>query len=604
MTSHGGRTLGPGRALWEIQVGWVPALLLWLWVNGLAGVGSRERGTRAREGQLRSSSPANTTRVGTRRSLPKSAARRGGGVGQILPRWGCRGDPNPERPAGGLGREARRGGPGAAGAGGGLRWGRGARAGMRAAPARPRPGHPAPTWPRCRVSIMAAWRQPQAGELLAEARRAFREEFGAEPELAVSAPGRVNLIGEHTDYNQGLVLPMALELVTVLVGSPRADGLVSLLTTSEDADEPRRLQFPLPTAQRSLEPGTPRWANYVKGVIQHYPAAPLPGFSAVVVSSVPLGGGLSSSASLEVATYTFLQQLCPDSGSIAARAQVCQRAEHSFAGVPCGIMDQLIALLGQKGHALLIDCRSLETSLVPLSEPKLAVLITNSNVRHSLGSSEYPLRRRQCEEVARALGKESLREVQLEELEAGRELVSKEGFRRARHVVGEIRRTAQAAAALSRGDYRAFGRLMVESHHSLRPSGHRPLCFLWTPVTAPPPTQDLLSWIPGPLTSVVGDARPLAASRGAQYFVAVHEEALVVFPALGVHDGDVRDDGDCRGGRGEPGTQPPCPPLSTLCPAPPPPPHSLDMGRLGWVARLMMASRSGPQPAPLRAFTV
>ncbi|XP_037664961.1 galactokinase isoform X1 [Choloepus didactylus] len=325
---------------------------------------------------------------------------------------------------------------------------------------------------------MAAARQPRVGELLAEARRAFRAEFGAEPELAVSAPGRVNLIGEHTDYNQGLVLPMALELVTVLVGSPRTDGLVSLLTTSEEADEPRRLQFPLPTTQRSLEPGTPRWANYVKGVIQHYPAAPLPGFSAVVVSSLPLGGGLSSSASLEVATYTFLQQLCPDSpstshcaadsGTIAARAQVCQLAEHTFAGVPCGIMDQLIALLGQKGHALLIDCRSLETSLVPLSDPKLAVLITNSNVRHSLGSSEYPLRRRQCEEVARALGKESLREVQLEELEAGKELVSKEGFRRAQHVVGEIRRTAQAAAALSRGDYRAFGRLMVESHHSLR----------------------------------------------------------------------------------------------------------------------------------------
>ncbi|XP_059128117.1 galactokinase isoform X2 [Peromyscus eremicus] len=295
---------------------------------------------------------------------------------------------------------------------------------------------------------MAAWRPPQVEELLAEARRAFLEEFGAEPELAVSAPGRVNLIGEHTDYNQGLVLPMALELVTILVGSPRTDGLVSLLTTSKNADEPQRLQFPLPTAQRSLEPGIPQWANYVKGVIQHYPAAPLPGFSAVVVSSVPLGGGLSSSASLEVATYTFLQQLCP--------------------GVPCGIMDQLIALLGQKGHALLIDCRSLETSLVPLSDPKLAVLITNSNVRHSLASSEYPIRRRQCEEVAQALGKESLREVRLEELEAGRELMSKEGFRRARHVVGEIRRTAQGAAALSRGDYRAFGRLMVESHYSLR----------------------------------------------------------------------------------------------------------------------------------------
>ncbi|XP_074245083.1 galactokinase isoform X1 [Saimiri boliviensis] len=366
--------------------------------------------------------------------------------------------------------------------------------------------HPAPTG-LCRSSgselrkrIMAALRQPQVAELLAEARRAFREEFGAEPELAVSAPGRVNLIGEHTDYNQGLVLPMALELVTVLVGSAREDGLVSLLTTSADADEPQRLQFPLPTAQRSLEPGTPQWANYVKGVIQYYPAGPLPGFSAVLVSSVPLGGGLSSSASLEVAMYTFLQQLCPDSGTVAARAQVCQRAEHSFAGVPCGIMDQLISLMGQRGHALLIDCRSLETSLVPLSDPKLDVLITNSNVHHSLGSSEYHVRRRQCEEVARALGKESLREVQMEELEvetgfphvgqaglklltssdptasasqsagitAARDLVSKEGFRRARHVVGEIRRTAQAAAALKRRDYRGFGRLMVESHCSLR----------------------------------------------------------------------------------------------------------------------------------------
>ncbi|XP_004709346.1 galactokinase [Echinops telfairi] len=315
---------------------------------------------------------------------------------------------------------------------------------------------------------MAATRQPQVAELLAEAQQAFREEFGTEPELAVAAPGRVNLIGEHTDYNQGLVLPMALELMTVVVGSLRSDKLVSLLTTAELADEPRRLQFPLPTAQRSLQPGTPHWANYVKGVIQHYPAGPLPGFNAVVVSSVPLGGGLSSSASLEVAIYTFLHQLCTDSQELAAQAQVCQQAEHSFAGVPCGIMDQLIALLGQKGHALLIDCRSLETSLVPLSDPKLTVLITNSNVRHSLGSTEYPLRRRQCEEVAQALGKESLREVQLEELEAGKELVSKEGFRRARHVVGEIRRTAQAADALNRGDYRAFGRLMVESHYSLR----------------------------------------------------------------------------------------------------------------------------------------
>ncbi|XP_072501825.1 galactokinase isoform X2 [Notamacropus eugenii] len=315
---------------------------------------------------------------------------------------------------------------------------------------------------------MSAPLEPEVGALLEEAQRAFRKEFGSEPTLAVSAPGRVNLIGEHTDYNDGLVLPMALELVTVLVGVPRLDGLISLVTTSEYADEPRRVEFPLPTADQPLEPGMPRWANYVKGVIQHYPASPLPGFSAVVTSSVPLGGGLSSSASLEVATYTFLQQLCPDSVAAVMRAQVCQQAEHSFAGVPCGIMDQLISLFGQKGHALLIDCRSLETCPVPLSDPGVAVLITNSNVRHSLGSSEYPIRRRQCESAAKALGKKSLREVDMKDLEARKELLTKEEFRRARHVVGEIQRTSEAAAALSTSNYKTFGRLMVESHNSLR----------------------------------------------------------------------------------------------------------------------------------------
>ncbi|GAB1297075.1 Galactokinase [Apodemus speciosus] len=315
---------------------------------------------------------------------------------------------------------------------------------------------------------MAAWRPPRVEELLAEARRAFMEEFGSEPELAVSAPGRVNLIGEHTDYNQGLVLPMALELVTVMVGSPRTDGLVSLLTTSKEADEPQRLQFPLPSAQWSLEPGIPQWANYVKGVIQHYPEGfPAPWLQCSGGQLSAPGGGLSSSAALEVATYTFLQQLCPDSGPIAARAQVCQRAEHSFAGCPAASWTSSSRCWGRKAMRCSLTAVP-ETSLVPLSDPKLAVLITNSNVRHSLGSSEYPVRRRQCEEVAQALGKESLREVRMEELEAGRELMSKEGFRRARHVVSEIRRTAMAASALSRGDYRAFGRLMVESHYSLR----------------------------------------------------------------------------------------------------------------------------------------
>uniref|UniRef100_A0A8C0GRC2 Galactokinase 1 n=1 Tax=Chelonoidis abingdonii TaxID=106734 RepID=A0A8C0GRC2_CHEAB len=159
---------------------------------------------------------------------------------------------------------------------------------------------------------MAGRREADLGSLLAQAREAYRGAFAeADPEIAVSAPGRVNLIGEHTDYNQGFVLPMALQLGTVIVGSPRRDGTISISTTAEEAEEPKRVQFPAPTEGNTLRPGEPHWANYVKGVIQHYRAGPLPGFNAVIASNVPLGGGLSSSASLEVATYTFLQQLCP-----------------------------------------------------------------------------------------------------------------------------------------------------------------------------------------------------------------------------------------------------------------------------------------------------
>ncbi|XP_029815935.1 LOW QUALITY PROTEIN: galactokinase [Manacus vitellinus] len=280
--------------------------------------------------------------------------------------------------------------------------------------------------------------------------------------------GRVNLIASHTDYNGGFVLPMALQLGTVLVGSPTQDGTISILTTSAEADEPHRVQFPAPHHGSSLSPGRPRWANYVKGVIQHYRGGAMPGFSAVVASDIPLGGGLSSSAALEVATYTFLQQLCPDDGDLVAKALACQKAEHTFAEMPCGIMDQFISVMGKEGHALLIDCRSLETVPVLLSDARLAVLITNSNVRHTLTGSEYPTRRRHCEEAAVALGKASLRDATMAELEAARSRLGEEVYRRARHVIGEIARTAQAAQALQDRDYRMFGRLMVESHNSLR----------------------------------------------------------------------------------------------------------------------------------------
>ncbi|XP_062859803.1 galactokinase isoform X2 [Trichomycterus rosablanca] len=253
-----------------------------------------------------------------------------------------------------------------------------------------------------------------------------------------------------------------------MVGSSASGKSCSVVTTTESADEPRRVDFDLPTDSAPLMRGQPAWANYVKGIVQHYRAQTLPAFKAVVASSVPLGGGLSSSASLEVAVYTFLQQLCPDDGNKVAKALACQQAEHTHAGVPCGIMDQFVSVLGREGHALLIDCRSLEATAVPLTDPGLVILITNSNVRHSLTGSEYPTRRRQCEEAAAILGKSSLRDATLQDLEGAKDRLDNVTYHRAHHVIEEIDRTEKAAKALTSGDYPKFGKLMVESHNSLR----------------------------------------------------------------------------------------------------------------------------------------
>uniref|UniRef100_A0A8C4QS56 Galactokinase 1 n=1 Tax=Eptatretus burgeri TaxID=7764 RepID=A0A8C4QS56_EPTBU len=302
--------------------------------------------------------------------------------------------------------------------------------------------------------------------LLDEAKRAFTAHFpGSQPTVAVAAPGRVNLIGEHTDYNEGFVLPMALPLVTVMVGSPSDGSTIEVKTLAEDADEPRDVTFTAPSGpETKLNPGSPRWAKLHKGI-----ARPVPGFHAVVVSTVPLGGGLSSSAALEVATYKFLEQLVPGPirGTVEA-AMICQRAEHTFAGVPCGIMDQMVSLAGCAQQAVLLDCRSLEFELVPMKESNVVVLITDSGVRHELASSEYGVRQQECQVAAKALGLPSLREAKQDDLQELRRHVSDVVFRRARHVIGEIARTTQAAHALKTGDFGAFGKLMLESHASLR----------------------------------------------------------------------------------------------------------------------------------------
>ncbi|XP_034248892.1 galactokinase-like [Thrips palmi] len=309
-------------------------------------------------------------------------------------------------------------------------------------------------------------------EVVREACALFKESFGVDPEAAGCqagcGPGRVNLIGEHTDYNDGFVLPMALPMVTVVLGRCNGSDVVTLCTNSPDADAPKRTQFAVPSLEKPLKPGTPKWANYVKGVVAHFPGG-CPGFDAVVVSSVPLGGGLSSSASLEVATYTFLEAITGRKcQKLSEKALVCQKAEHEFAGMPCGIMDQFISVMGKQGNALLIDCRSLESRLVPLDDPELVVLVTNSNIKHELSGSEYPTRRRQCQQAAEALGKKSLRDATVADLQTLQGRVPAVVLQRARHVVTEIRRTQEAAEALKARDYSRFGTLMVESHASLR----------------------------------------------------------------------------------------------------------------------------------------
>ncbi|XP_046393187.1 galactokinase-like [Ischnura elegans] len=298
-------------------------------------------------------------------------------------------------------------------------------------------------------------------DLLKLANEIHKDEFGSLPVVAACAPGRVNLIGEHVDYCEGYVLPIALPMMTVVVGSRNNSDKCCVITTCDD-------QSKVEINLKSVVPGEPLWANYVKGVIKFFPGT-VPGFNAVFVSSVPIGGGLSSSAALEMSTYTFLEALTGiQAKKEVEKALICQKAEHQFANVPCGIMDQFASLFGSKGHALLIDCRSLDHELVPMDDPSLSICVINSNIRHQLSSSEYPIRRQQCEDACKVLKKKSLRDTTFVELLSAQEIMDPVVFRRAQHVISEIMRTEEAAAALKSRDYAFFGKLMLKSHESLR----------------------------------------------------------------------------------------------------------------------------------------
>ena len=291
----------------------------------------------------------------------------------------------------------------------------------------------------------------------------FARCFGHPPRWVVAAPGRVNLIGEHTDYNDGFVLPMAIERYIIIAAAANNRRRVTLhsVTTGETATFPVRPK---------LAPGEPSWSNYIRGVMAGFQALnhKLNGFDAVIESTLPDGGGLASSAALEVATATLLEAMTGQTLDPIEKALLCQRAEHEFAGVPCGIMDQFTSILAQKDHALLLDCRSRTTTPVAITDPAVTVLIVNTNIRHKLAEGEYAKRRASCEAAARALNVPALRDTTLEALEAARRQMDPVEFRRARHVISENHRTQQTAGAIPCSDWDAVGRLMYDSHKSLR----------------------------------------------------------------------------------------------------------------------------------------
>jgi galactokinase len=295
----------------------------------------------------------------------------------------------------------------------------------------------------------------------------FRERFGGDPKVVVKAPGRVNLIGEHTDYNDGFVFPAAIDRYVVIAARARSDNraIVHAVSYSEDSEF---------VVNRGLE-ATGHWSDYVKGMVSEFRDINLRlgGFEATIAGNVPLGAGLSSSAAVEMAVGRGLLELFDISMPGPKLAIVGQQAENRFVGVNCGIMDQFVSANGREGHALFLDCRDLSFELVPLVEG-LKIVICNSGVKRGLTESSYNERRKACEDglrqLALATGQEfeALRDVSAEQLDDYRGAVTEEIFARCRHVISEIERTESAVTALKAGDSSAFGRLMGESHSSLR----------------------------------------------------------------------------------------------------------------------------------------
>jgi galactokinase len=292
----------------------------------------------------------------------------------------------------------------------------------------------------------------------------FARIYGGPPEHIVRAPGRVNLIGEHTDYNAGFVLPMAIDREMLLAARKRKDQRIHMVALDFSGSVS---EFSLDAAIQPDQAN--KWSNYVRGVawalLQHGLA--LPGLDLAIRGNVPVASGLSSSAALEVCSATTFQTLAGFEMSKVDLVRLCQKAENEFVGVKSGIMDQFISALAREGHALLIDCRDLSYQNVPLPRGA-SIAVCDSMKRRGLVNSEYNTRRAECEEAARRLGVTALRDASLEQFVRLEKEMPANVARRARHVITENARVLRAVVAARENDLEAFGTLMNESHESLR----------------------------------------------------------------------------------------------------------------------------------------
>jgi galactokinase len=294
----------------------------------------------------------------------------------------------------------------------------------------------------------------------------FVEKFAEQP-LVFKSPGRINIIGEHTDYNEGFVLPAAIDKSIYVAISKRTDNRVNLFAGDFKED--------FKTDTENIKPAPVQWPNYILGVVDQLQKKGLTigGFNLVIDGDVPIGAGLSSSAAVECAVIFALNEIFELGLSRIQMVPLAQKAEHVFAGVNCGIMDQFASMFGKKDHAIKLDCRSLEYEYVPVKLEGYKIVLFNTNVEHSLASTEYNTRRKQCEEGVSLIAKDhpnvkSLRDVTMDMLNEYVEGVDALIYKRCKYVVEENERLMDACDYLKKGDIKALGQKMFETHHGLQ----------------------------------------------------------------------------------------------------------------------------------------